>query len=484
VFWLLLPLLAGAQGPGVLGRPQWLPDSALALQRARIDVEALCADSLAGRGYDSRQGHLRAARYIAQRFGQAGLAPGPTAALPTQGAAPLPAAAYFQPFSFSTHILDTAWVHFGRHKQHTLGHDILPAGYSGAGRCAWAFAPMPDSAAATQQAAQWFQTLLSQPPPTPNSGRPAGALVVPHPAPTTLEYSLPNGQVYRGEQALVAYAVLHGYPGLVLVKDKFTLVPASQGVPIPVLEVSRACWQHWQGIYTQAAVLTRGGTLEVAAATRTVHTQNVLGFLPGTNPAAPAIVLCAHYDHLGQVGPAIFRGANDNASGVAFLLSLADHFGAQWRMGRALPNTLVFAAFSGEEAGLHGSRHYTQYAPIPLERTAMVLNFDLMGYGEAGAMTVGGSTFTQHFDSLSALNARLGIAIELATRPNAPNSDHWHFTQAGVPGFFFYLMGGASHYHDVHDRPAALSLAGFWGLRRLMLAYVAETLPSLNRPPR
>lgn len=466
----------------------WLPDSGQTLQTARIDLDVLCADSLAGRGYDSRQGHTRAAHYIAGRFRQAGLSHSPTQAapLPTDGQW-FPNSAYYQPFSFNTHIIDTAWIHYGRFKDHGLGLDMLPAGYSGAGRCRWVFEPLPDSAQAADVA--WFDTLLTLPGPRFEQGEspvshPSNALIINRSVPSSLTFSLGRGQVVRGEQALVAYAVLNGYSGLVLVKDKFTFVPSAQAVPIPVMEVSRECWANWQRIYENAAVLIQGGEMEVQAAPRNVNTQNVLGFLPGTDPAAPAIVLCAHYDHLGQVGPAIFRGANDNASGVAFLLSLADYFGKRWQLGRALPNTLVFAAFSGEETGLNGSRHYTQHPPIPLERTGMVLNFDLMGFGEDGAMTVGGSTFTQHFDSLSALNARLGVPIELAVRPNAANSDHWYFTQAGVPGFFFYLMGGASHYHDVHDRPAGLSLAGFWGLRRLMLGYITETIPVLTRSPR
>src|SRR5690606_17672862 len=89
--------------------------------------------------------------------------------------------------------------------------------------------------------------------------------------------------------------------------------------------------------------------------------KNVIGVLPGANPLFKdeAIVVSAHYDHLGPNHP----GADDNASGVAVLIELARTAAQQGRP----PRTVVFAAFSGEESGLLGSRWYATHAsPVPL----------------------------------------------------------------------------------------------------------------------
>jgi Zn-dependent M28 family amino/carboxypeptidase len=267
-------------------------------------------------------------------------------------------------------------------------------------------------------------------------------------------------------------------------------------LPAPVLELrtTSAAWLVANGAVTEA---TGGGTpptevalgstypisLRVKAELQDVQSQNVVAVLQGTDTAAPALVVCGHYDHLGRVqgeGPddAVYSGANDNASGVAFVLSLSDELARRAAAGQRLRNTVVFIAFSGEECGLHGSACYTEptcaLPPVPLGRTKLVLNFDLLGYGEEGAMVVGASTFTALADELWALNDGIGKPIALSRRPNAANSDHWPFTERGIPGLFFYLMGGKTHYHDVHDRPEELSLAGFWALRRLMLLFVAQ----------
>lgn len=82
------------------------------------------------------------------------------------------------------------------------------------------------------------------------------------------------------------------------------------------------------------------------------QTQNVLGLIEGSNPDS-VIVLMAHYDHFGMMGQAIFPGANDNASGVAMLLSLAQHYS-----DHQPKHSIIFAAFGAEELGLIGSKYF------------------------------------------------------------------------------------------------------------------------------
>ena len=76
------------------------------------------------------------------------------------------------------------------------------------------------------------------------------------------------------------------------------------------------------------------------------------------------------------------------------------------------------------------------------------------------------------FDHLLALNAKLHALNGIRPRRNAPNSDHYPFSQAGVPAMFLYLQGPYTHYHDVNDRPEALTLAGFDGTFKLLSAFI------------
>ena len=95
------------------------------------------------------------------------------------------------------------------------------------------------------------------------------------------------------------------------------------------------------------------------------QTQNVIGYVPGRNDPDSFFVFTAHYDHLGQMGSeTFFPGANDNASGTAMLLDLANHFSQP----KNQPDiSVVFMAFSAEEVGLLGSDYYVQSSPIPTQ---------------------------------------------------------------------------------------------------------------------
>src|SRR5262249_26546942 len=115
--------------------------------------------------------------------------------------------------------------------------------------------------------------------------------------------------------------------------------------------------------------------IDLAAADRVA--SNVVAVLPGTDPklAGEAVVVGAHYDHLGRVDGQVHPGAADNASGTAVVLGLARTFSA----AGGAPRTLVFALFAGEELGLLGSAHYVRNPEWPLERTVAMVNFDMVG---------------------------------------------------------------------------------------------------------
>src|SRR2546428_10814601 len=104
---------------------------------------------------------------------------------------------------------------------------------------------------------------------------------------------------------------------------------------------------------------------------------NVVGILPGTDPAlaAEAVVVGAHYDHLGSEDGVVHPGADDNASGTAVVVGLARAFAS----AGGAPRTLVFSLFGGEELGLLGSGHYVRQPAVALAQSVAMLNFDMVG---------------------------------------------------------------------------------------------------------
>lgn len=190
-------------------------------------------------------------------------------------------------------------------------------------------------------------------------------------------------------------------------------------------------------------------------------TQNLAAVVRGSAQPDSFLVVSAHYDHLGMIGrQTYFPGANDNASGVALLLELAAHY-AQPKNRPAY--SVVFLLFGAEEAGLVGSTYFVQHPLVPLANIKFLLNLDLLGTGEEGATVVNGRVHEATFRQLTALNEAHHYLPRLTARGRAANSDHFPFSEAGVPAFFMYTRGGSLAYHDVNDQPAALSLAGFAG---------------------
>lgn len=116
----------------------------------------------------------------------------------------------------------------------------------------------------------------------------------------------------------------------------------------------------------------------------TIEGCNIIGILPGTDPKLKDeyVVFGAHYDHLGiddevLAGDSIFNGADDNASGVAVLIELARNMAA---VRNTLKRTIVFAAFDGEEMGLWGSTEFVNNPPVPIEKIAVMVSMDMVGY--------------------------------------------------------------------------------------------------------
>lgn len=195
--------------------------------------------------------------------------------------------------------------------------------------------------------------------------------------------------------------------------------------------------------------------------------NNIIGYVKGTEMPDSFIVFSAHYDHLGCMGKGtIFYGANDNASGVSMLLSIAKYYSK-----KPHKYSIVFIAFAGEEIGLLGSNYFTNNPLIPLNKIKFLLNMDIVGTGEEGITVVNGSVHTTEFNSLVNINNEAGYLKQIKARGKAKNSDHYFFSEKGVPAFFIYTMGGISAYHDIDDKPGTLPLTKFEDLFKLITTF-------------
>jgi putative aminopeptidase FrvX len=199
--------------------------------------------------------------------------------------------------------------------------------------------------------------------------------------------------------------------------------------------------------------------------------QNIIGKIIGAEYPDSVIVFSAHYDHLGKMGKDVFfPGANDNASGIAMMLNLVYHY-----TQKEVPKkTIVFMAFGAEEAGIIGSKHYTQNPLFPLEQINFLINVDIMGTGEEGIQVVNGSEFKNQFDKLAAINSKNNYLKQVKIRGKAANSDHYWFAEKGIPAIFIYTLGGIKAYHDVYDVSKTLPLTKFEDCFRLLTDFVNE----------
>ena len=187
---------------------------------------------------------------------------------------------------------------------------------------------------------------------------------------------------------------------------------------------------------------------------------NVIGRLAGSDPAlaGDAVVIGAHYDHLGHgefgsMRPSargeVHPGADDNASGAAGLVALARAFAASKRPARPL----VFVAFTAEEAGLIGSARYV--ASLPPDAVSSMVNLDMIGrLGENGVTVFGAETASGFTDLVRRSAERHALPIAFEDGAHGP-SDHASFQAARIPALFF-TTGAHEAYHTPDDRAEAL----------------------------
>jgi hypothetical protein len=204
-----------------------------------------------------------------------------------------------------------------------------------------------------------------------------------------------------------------------------------------------------------------------------VPMKNVIGILPGKKEdwSAESVVIGAHYDHLGYGWPEaraghegeIYPGADDNASGVAIMLALADVLGKSAGPER----TLIFIAFSGEESGLVGSRYYLSHSgDYPPEKMMAMINLDSVGRLEGRKLQVFGTESAREMIHIvMGCGFVTGLQTE-AVRGEPGAGDHLSFLDRGIPALHFF-SGAHVNYHrpsdtaDKIDYPGMVRIAEF-----------------------
>lgn len=228
---------------------------------------------------------------------------------------------------------------------------------------------------------------------------------------------------------------------------------------------------------------------DVGAPKGQVTLRNIIGILPGTNPqlAGQSLIVGAHYDHLGTGWPdaraahrgKIHPGADDNASGIAVMLELARHIAAKWQPER----TIIFIAFTGEEAGLIGSRHYLAHAKqYPVEKMTAMLNLDTVGRLNHHPVTVFGTgTARELVHIFRGASFVTGIPVN-SVQDDFGSSDQAAFIQAGVPAVQFFATAHEDYHApgDTIDKIDTVGLVKVAAILKEGVEYLANRIEPLT----
>lgn len=215
---------------------------------------------------------------------------------------------------------------------------------------------------------------------------------------------------------------------------------------------------------------------------------NAVGILPGTDPALrdEYIVVSAHMDHVGvnsgNPADSIWNGADDDASGTAGVLALAEAFAT------APPRrSMIFLAVSGEESGLLGSSYFASNPPVPIGKIVANLNLDMIGRNWKDSIVVIGQ---EHSDLGSTLARVAAAHPELGITPMPDpwpqenffgRSDHFNFAKNGVPALFFF-NGTHEDYHKPSDSPDKIDAEKAARIVKLVYYIAGAVANSTARP--
>ena len=201
-------------------------------------------------------------------------------------------------------------------------------------------------------------------------------------------------------------------------------------------------------------------------------TENVLGYMEGTDKKDELLVISAHYDHLGIQGGKVYNGADDDGSGTSAVLALAEAFSKAKQEGHGPRRSILFLTVTGEEKGLLGSQYYANHPTFPLASTIADLNIDMIGRTDPEhegkpdyIYVIGSDKLSSELHAINEAANTKYTQINLDYRYNDPadpnrfyyRSDHYNFAVNKIP-VAFYFNGTHADYHEETDE---ISKIGF-----------------------
>ncbi|MFO0947245.1 MAG: M20/M25/M40 family metallo-hydrolase [Planctomycetota bacterium] len=496
------------------------------------DVSYLASDSLEGRGIDN-PGIIKASEYIRDRFQEAGLKPGGN-----EGS-------YFQPFtvrlSSEVDFPNTRLVLHGPDNKDLkleLNKDFSPLTYGGdgsfnlpivfAGYGITAEAEKYDDYANLDVTGKVVLILRREPQQAKADSVFAGTGESQYAA---LQYKLQNAWTHKAAAVLLvtdpfttketpeklfvdAVASLMRGKAAPPAKGLDRLLPTNymghnSTVSMPVAHITQAVANQLlagspaKSVQLAEAVIDKnlqpascaldGWTAEGELHFTRVNADlvNVVGVIEGEGPHADeTVVIGAHYDHLGRGGEGslapdskdVHNGADDNASGTATLIELARRFGEREKKpGRRL----VFIAFSAEEKGLLGSRHYVKKAPLfPLDKTVAMVNFDMVGRMKNNKLTIYGTKSAKDLEAIIDGEKSAEDDLDIKKIGSASglggSSDHASFVMARVPAVHFFT-GTHPDYHRPSDDVDKINVEGMRRVADFAAKFIDRVIERPNR---
>lgn len=215
----------------------------------------------------------------------------------------------------------------------------------------------------------------------------------------------------------------------------------------------------------QSLSLKRGVSLSVKADYEKEHpTVNVVALHEGKHPELKNeyIVIGAHLDHVGRQGTVYFPGANDNASGSAAIIELAETFA---KNKISTDRSIIFALFSSEESGLFGAKHFVENPPVPLEQIIAMFNMDCIAHGDS--IRIGGGKTAPLMWKLAKENDKLYTRMMMNATWGGGGADAEPFFEKNIPTLYFVSFNSYTHLHKKTDTPSTLNPELFEKLTRV-----------------
>ena len=206
-------------------------------------------------------------------------------------------------------------------------------------------------------------------------------------------------------------------------------------------------------------------TINYHGAETTLHSENVLGYVEGSDLKDQLIVISAHYDHLGVMDGKVFNGADDDGSGTTSVIELAQTFMKAKEEGHGPRRSILFMTVAGEEKGLLGSSYYVDHPVFPLANTVCDLNIDMVGRVDSKhadsinyVYLIGSAMLSTKLHSVSESCNSIYAGLKLDYTYDDPKdknrfyyrSDHYNFAKNNIP-VIFYFNGTHEDYHKETD---------------------------------